>query len=162
MTQDNKMGNLMMVILFGVFLQAVFMFGEAKETPNKTAVKFTEAYFKLDPSMSGYLCKDLAPSEDGNIVENFIIKTQNEAAERGLGPDFMKSRLFNVETETIGKTDKEVTLKLSAERIVAINPLYALVSKLFRLGKTYKVEETITVAKEEGRWKVCGNPFSMK
>jgi len=161
MEQDNKIRNLTMVILFGVFLQAVFMFGEAKETPNKTAVKFTKAYFTLDKSMSGYLCKTLAPSEDGNIVEDYIEKTEKEAVERGLSPDLMKSRLFNIETETISKTDKEITLKISADRIIAINPLYALVSKLFHLGKVYKVEDTITVIKEDGRWKVCGKPFSM-
>lgn len=161
MEQDNKIRNLTMIILFGVFLQAIFMFAEAKETPNKTAVKFTEAYFKLDGSMSGYLCKALAPSEDGDIVGDYIEKTENEAAERGFSPDVMKSRLFNVETETISRTDKEITLKISADRIMAINPLYALVSKLFQLGKVHKVDETLTVIMEDGKWKVCGKPFSM-
>lgn len=161
MAQDNKMGNLMMVVLVGVFLQAVFMFAEAKETPNRTAVKFTEAYFMLDKSMSGYLCKTLASTEEENIVEKFILKAENEAAERGLDKGFMKSRLFNIETETISRTDKEITLKISADRIVAINPLYALVSKLFHLGKIHKVEDTVTVIKEDGRWKVCGKPFSL-
>jgi len=161
MEQDNKLRNLMMVILFGIFLQAIFMFAEAKETPNKTAVKFTKAYFTLDESMAGYLCKTMAPSDDENIVDNYIQKAGNEAAERGLSPDFMKSRLFNIETETISRTDKEITLKISADRIVAINPLYALVSKLFHLGKIHKVDDTITVIMEDGKWKVCGKPFSL-
>jgi len=161
MEQDNKIRNLTMVILFGIFLQAIFMFVEAKETPNKTAVKFTKAYFTLDKSMAGYLCKTLAPSDDENIVEKYIQKTENEAAERGLSPDFMKSRLFNIETETISKTDKEITLKISADRIVSINPLYALVSKLFHLSKINKVDDTITVIMEDGKWKVCGKPFSL-
>jgi len=165
MEQDNKIRNLTMVILFGIFLQAIFMFVEAKETPNKTAVKFTKAYFTLDKSMSGYLCKALAPSDnenkDENVVEKYIQKTENEAAERGLSPDFMKSRLFNIETETISRTDKEITLKISADRIVSINPLYALVSKLFHLSKINKVDDTITVIMEDGKWKVCGKPFSL-
>jgi hypothetical protein len=161
MEQDNKIRNLMMVILFGIFLQAIFMFGELKETPNKTVVQFTKAYFTLDKSMAGYLCKTLAPSDDGNIVEKYIQKVENEAAERGLSPDFMKSRLFNIETETISRTDKEITLKISADRIVAINPLYALVSKLFHLSKIHKVDDTITVIKEDGKWKICGKPFSL-
>ncbi len=161
MEQDNKLRNLIMVILFGIFLQAIFMFAEAKETPNKTAVKFTKAYFTLDKSMAGYLCKSMAPSDDENIVYNYIQKTENEAAERGLSRDFMKSRLFNIETETISRTDKEITLKISADRIVAINPLYALVSKLFHLGKIHKIDDTITVIMEDGKWKVCGKPFSL-
>jgi len=161
MEQDNKIRNLTMVILFGIFLQAIFMFGEAKETPNKTAVKFTKAYFTLDKSIAGYLCKTLAQSKNENIVEKYIQKVENEAAERGLSPDFMKSRLFNIETETISRTDKEITLKISADRIVAINPLYALVSKLFHLGKIHKIDDTITVIMEDGKWKVCGKPFSL-
>jgi hypothetical protein len=159
--ERDKIVNIIMVIMFGIFLQIIFMFVEAKETPNKTAVIFTKAYFSLDKSMAGYLCKTLATSEEENIVEKYIQKTETEAAERGLGPDFMKSRLFNIETETISRTDKEITLKISADRIVSINPLYALVSKLFHLGKIHKVEDTITVIKEEGKWKVCGKPFSL-
>jgi len=159
--ERDKIVNIIMVIMFGIFLQIIFMFVEAKETPNKTAVIFTKAYFSLDKSMAGYLCKTLATSEEENIVEKYIQKTETEAAERGLGPDFMKSRLFNIETETISRTDKEITLKISADRIVAINPLYALVSKLFHLSKIHKVEDTITVIKEDGKWKICGKPFSL-
>lgn len=159
--ERDKIVNIIMVVMFGIFLQIIFMFGEAKDTPNKTAVKFTTAYFTLDKSMSSYLCKTLASSDEENIVEKYIQKTETEAAERGLGPDFMKSRLFNIETETISKSDKEITLKISADRIVAINPLYALVSKLFHLGKIHKVDDTITVIKEDGKWKVCGKPFSL-
>ena len=159
--ERDKIVNIIMVIMFGIFLQIIFIFGEAKDTPNKTAVKFTKAYFTLDTSMSGYLCKTLAPSDEEDIVEKYIRRTENEAAERGLSPDFMKSRLFNIETETISRTDKEITLKISADRIVAINPLYALVSKLFHLSKIHKIEDTITVIKEEGKWKVCGEPFSL-
>lgn len=159
--ERDKIVNIIMVIMFGIFLQLIFMFVEAKETPNKTAVIFTKAYFSLDKSMAGYLCKTLATSEEENIVEKYIQKTETEAAERGLGPDFMKSRLFNIETETISRTDKEITLKISADRIVAINPLYALVSKLFHLSKIHKVEDTITVIKEDGKWKICGKPFSL-
>jgi len=159
--ERDKIVNIIMVIMFGIFLQIIFMFVEAKETPNKTAVIFTKAYFSLDKSMAGNLCKTLATSEEENIVEKYIQKTETEAAERGLGPDFMKSRLFNIETETISRTDKEITLKISADRIVAINPLYALVSKLFHLSKIHKVEDTITVIKEDGKWKICGKPFSL-
>jgi hypothetical protein len=70
--ERDKIVNIIMVVMFGIFLQIIFIFGEAKVTPNKTAVKFTEAYFKLDKSMSAYLCKTLAPSEEENVVEKFI------------------------------------------------------------------------------------------
>jgi len=36
-----------------------------------------------------------------------------------------------------------------------------VVAKIFSLGDTYKVKETLTVVKESGGWKVCGQPFSL-
>jgi len=35
------------------------------------------------------------------------------------------------------------------------------VAKIFCLGDTYQVEETLTVVKEDDGWKVCGQPFSL-
>ncbi|MFH1975843.1 MAG: hypothetical protein ABIJ52_09835 [Pseudomonadota bacterium] len=159
--ERDKIVNIIMVIMFGIFLQVIFVVGDLKETPNKVAAGFAEAYFKLDKSMAGYLCKTLISSEDAGIVDKYLQTAQNEATERGLAPDFFKSKLFNIETSTISKTDKEVTMRLTADRIVSINPLYALVSKLFHLSKIHKVEDTITVIKEDGKWKVCGKPFSL-
>jgi hypothetical protein len=35
------------------------------------------------------------------------------------------------------------------------------VAKIFFLGDSHKVEETLTVVKEDDGWKVCGQPFSL-
>jgi hypothetical protein len=35
------------------------------------------------------------------------------------------------------------------------------VAKIFSLGETYKVEETLTLVKEDDLWKVCGEPFAL-
>lgn len=159
--ERDKIVNIIMVIIFGIFLQVIFVVGDLKETPNKVAAEFAEAYYKLDKSMAGYLCKTLISSEDTDIVDKYLQTAQNEAAERGLSPDFLKSKLFNIETSTISKTDKEVTMRLTADRIVSVNPVYAVVAKLFQIGKVHKVDDTITVIKEDRKWKVCGKPFSL-
>jgi hypothetical protein len=39
--------------------------------------------------------------------------------------------------------------------------VYGIVAKLFFLGETHKVEETLTLVKENDRWKVCGEPFAL-
>ena len=43
----------------------------------------------------------------------------------------------------------------------AINSVFALVAKIFRIGKTHQVDETLTAVKEDGRWKICGTPFAL-
>ena len=38
------------------------------------------------------------------------------------------------------------------------------VAKLFKIGKTYEIEEELELVKEEdgvNKWKVCGTPFSL-
>jgi hypothetical protein len=35
------------------------------------------------------------------------------------------------------------------------------VAKIFSLGETHNVEETLTLVKEDGLWKVCGEPFAL-
>jgi hypothetical protein len=43
----------------------------------------------------------------------------------------------------------------------SINPVYGLVSKVFSLGESHEVEETLNVVKEADGWKVCGEPYAL-
>jgi hypothetical protein len=35
------------------------------------------------------------------------------------------------------------------------------VSRIFFLGETYHMEETLRLVKEDNRWKVCGEPLAL-
>jgi len=69
--------------------------------------------------------------------------------------------LYHIETEIITQNDTEAQIRITGKRRVAINPAYPIVTKVFDIGGTYDVDETIDVKKEEDKWKVCGDLFSL-
>ena len=52
-------------------------------------------------------------------------------------------------------------IQITGERRRSPNPVFGAVAKIFCLGDTHQVEETLTVVKEDDGWKVCGQPFSL-
>ena len=46
------------------------------------------------------------------------------------------------------------------ERKRAIHPAFAYFAKILNIAGTYPVEATLDLVREDGRWKVCGNPAS--
>jgi len=147
-------------IAFGLVVQVMLIGLYAVPAPYKTAVAFTKAYYKLDPSMETYMCEESRFEDDINVTTQYIYDRTNEANARGYGKSFLKSQLYNIETHTTYASDTEATVAISAVRRTAINPLFAWVAKLFCIGGSHPVEGTIDVIKENGRWKVCANAFS--
>jgi hypothetical protein len=52
-------------------------------------------------------------------------------------------------------------VRLTSSSMRSVNPVFGLVSKIFFLGETYDVDETLTVVKEADGWKVCGQPYTL-
>jgi hypothetical protein len=151
----------MVVVFMGAVLQLILVWADCGDTPSKVALKFAKAYYRLDPSMSELLCRETMDTSEGNVVQKFIQRASKEAADRGFGQNYMKHILYNIETHTHRIDDGTAEVKITGKRRRSINPVYALIAKFFLIGETYKVNETITVVKEEGSWKVCGNPLSL-
>ena len=147
-------------ILVGVMLQGILILADCASTPGKAAVEFAKAFYRIDPAMSPLLCSKNLEIDEGRVVETYIHGVTQEARDRGFGLNNMKYTLYHIETETHRINDTTAEVKLTATRKVSINPLYALVAKFFLIGETYQVNERMTVVKEDGQWKVCGNPFS--
>ena len=160
MSDYNRYIALAGVIALGFVLQVMLIGLYAMPAPYKSAVAFTKAYFKLDPSMEKYLCEDSRFEDDINVTAQFIYEKSSSASARGFDKNFLRSQLYNIETHTTYASDTEATVTLSAVRRTAINPVFAWVAKLFGIGGSYPVEGTIEVVKEDGRWKVCANTFS--
>ena len=148
------------VIALGLILQVMLVGLYAVPAPYKTAVAFTKAYYKLDPSMEKYMCEDSRFEDDINVTAQFIYEKSRSANARGFDKKYLKSQLYNIETHTTYASDTEATVTISAVRRTAINPVFAWVAKLFFIGGNYPVEGTLEVVKEDGRWKVCANSFS--
>jgi hypothetical protein len=147
-------------ILIGLILQGILILADLKPTPDKAAVAFARAFYRIDPAMSSLLCSNSLGMGGGDAVEKYIQGVTQEARDRGFGLDNMKYILYHIETHTRRIDDTTAEVKLTAKRRVCINPLYALVAKFFLIGETYSVSEQMTVVNEDGKWKVCGNPFA--
>lgn len=161
MKQGGMFMTIIAVVVIGAFLQILFIFADHDNSPAKTAVAFTEAYFNLDPSMTDYLCSDYADNGESDIVGNYLTQVAGDAKSQGFDFNYMRHRLYSVHTEIISQDDSEAEVHLTATRKRNINPIFTIVGKLFFLGETYEVDETLKLVNEDGKWKVCGRAFSL-
>ena len=162
MTQFSKSAGIILVLIIGFLLQVLFSFADSMDSPNKAVVEFSKAYFKLDKkTMANRICSKRLASKDIDIIDQYLHLASIEAKERGFGITFMKNKLYDIETETITTKDAEAQIRITGKIRVSINPAYTIIAKLFNIGSTHKVDEVIHTIKENGKWKVCGNLFSL-
>jgi len=158
MVKDNRITGVVLVIFFGIILQLLLVMADTRSTPGKTAVEFTKAYFSLDASMSEYLCKELMEED---VVDKHIKQVAQDAQVLGFKLNYMRSMLYHVKTDIISEDDSEAKIRITCERKRMINPIFTIIGKLFFIGETYEVDETLNIIKEDGKWKVCGRAFSL-
>ncbi len=161
MTQDNKRSAFTTVFLLALFLQVIFVYADTRDTPGKAAVEFARMYYQIDPAMATRLCDELALDEENNVVAAYIQNTAKQANERGYDVSYMKNALFNVKTHTLKMNATSAEIQITGNMKKGINPLFAYVGRLFFLGKTTPLDQTVNVIKEGGKWKVCEGFFSV-
>jgi hypothetical protein len=161
MGQVNRYLVFIPVIALAVILQLVFIAADNRDSATRAALEFTKSYFMLDPGMSNRLCNELANPDGEDPVATYLYQARHEGQLRGLPPSIIRSTLDHVETTTLKQDDASAVIHISATRRACINPVFAWVARLFRLGKTYHVDEELELVKENGSWKVCGKPFAL-
>lgn len=149
------------VIVIFVILQTILILSGGKvNSPAQVAVEFTKAYFMLDgTSMTENLCSDMSEDEEADIVGGYLFHTAEQARAMGFSPGYMKNQLAGVHTETDVMDETNAKVRIKGERLRSINPVFALVGRLFFLIETHKFDETLTLVKEDGKWRVCDRPF---
>jgi hypothetical protein len=161
MAQLSKIAGIILVLIVGCFVQILFVFAGTKDTPTKAVVEFSKAYFQLDKSMAKRICDARLASEEIDIVDQHIHNAAKEAKERGFDITFMQRKFYDIEINTIKQADNNAQIRITGKTRVAINPVYPIVAKLFDLSEVHEVDETITLVKEHGKWKVCGKLFDL-
>ena len=149
------------VIVAAFILQILLIMADHHDSPGKAAVEFSKAYFKLNKGMGKLLCSDIAADGESEVVDDYLNRVADQARSEGYDVSWMKMALLHIETETQMLDDKVAEVRINCNRRRAPNPVFALVAKIFSLGETYQVEETLTLVKENDRWKVCGEPFAL-
>ena len=161
MLGNSKFPTIAAVIAVAFILQIVLITADHHESPGKAAVEFSKAYFKLNKGMGKLLCSDIAADGDSEVVDDYLNRVADQAKSKGFDVSWMKMALIHIETETQMLDDNVAEVRINCNRRRAANPVFALVAKIFSLGETYKVDETLTLVKEDDLWKVCGEPFSL-
>ena len=141
------------VILLGIALQVVFGFAEIKDTPNKAAVEFAKAYYKFDVNMKDRLCSDLLDDPEQDYVANYIHRKYHKAKDLGYSLNYLKTGLKDITTTTLSGDENMAVIEFKAKSSYAL--------RTFFTGERFEVHETFELVKENGCWKVCGNPFSI-
>jgi hypothetical protein len=111
--------------------------------------------------MAKFLCSEEGKIDVADAVDQHMYLMAKEARDRGFKKTFLKSILTDIETHTISKEENEVYIRFIAKRRTAINPIYYWVGKIFSLGETYSIDETIRVVHENDKWKVCGSGLTL-
>lgn len=156
MARSNMVISIALSILLGICLQVLLVFADTQDSPNKAAVEFAQAYFAFDKAtMSERLCESSKSVDDVNIVSKYINEARQEANARGYNLGcYVKNKIYHLETETVSREGDKITIRITGERK---SPLRTFFSK----GDINEVDEVLELVKEDGNWKICGNPFSL-
>lgn len=150
------------VVVVFVILQGILISVGKVDNPAEAAVDFTKAYFMLDgTSMSELLCSEIVEDEEVGIVDAYLNSVAVEARLMGFSQSYMRNQLSHISTEIEMIDENNAKVRITGARLRSINPVFAFVGKLFFMIESHKVDETLTLVKEEGMWKVCGKPFSL-
>jgi len=161
MNSGNKLMVVASVVIVALVLQVVLIIADRHDSPGKAAVEFSKAYFKQNECMAYRLCRDVTADEEIDVVGDYINRVADEARANGFKPSWMRMALSHTEVEVKMLDENTAEVHLTSSSMRSVNPVFGLVSKLFCLGETYDVDETLTVVKEEDGWKVCGQPYSL-
>jgi hypothetical protein len=161
MDSGSKFLGIATVIIVALILQVGLIVAERQEDlPAETAIAFAQAYYKLDTGMAQYLCAELTEDVDENLVNGYINNVLDEARDMGFKKDYMKTALSHIESETEIEDDNAAVVRIKAERRRYLNPVFGAIGKIFFLTESYPVELSLDLVQEDGKWKVCGEPFS--
>ncbi|MGE0085791.1 MAG: hypothetical protein AB7S75_15380 [Desulfococcaceae bacterium] len=159
MRQSKMIISLAVALVLGIAVQVILVYADAQDSPYKAATEFAKACFAYDRAvLSDRLCEGSKTANDADVVGNYIYKAQQEAEARGYSLGcYVKEKLYHLEAETVTRSQDAAQVRLTFEKR---SPLRTFFSKKDKHDISH-AEEVIDLVRENGRWKVCGNPFSI-
>ncbi len=154
MAKTNMIISFALVILLAVFFQVLFVFADTRETPERAAREFAEAYVNYNrEALVNRLCETNLIVDGANVVDAYLHRQAQRAKSLGYSLFWMKDCLYHLEMEILSSGNSQARIHLTAERKSPLRRFFG--------GKTQHVDETLDLVREEGKWKVCGGPFSL-
>jgi hypothetical protein len=128
----------------------------------KVVKDFAKTYFMIDQSMAEHLNEKALINEDGvNLVDLYINKKTIEAQSQGYKLSFLQKKPVKMKTRVLNEKGSSAQILFNSTTIRSINPLYRIIGSVFGMLEEYKVQDIITVVKENGTWKIAPGAFDM-
>ena len=161
MKKSPRLISLVAALLIGLCLHASSAWAEGS-APAQVVKDFTKAYYMLNPSMADFLSKDALINEnDVDMVELYLRLQDNDAYSRGYKTSYLQMKPILMKTTVLSMDDSTAEIQINATTIRSINPLYRIVGYVFCILEEHKVQNTITLVKEEGAWKIGPGAFDL-
>lgn len=142
------------VVVIAAVVQLIWIAAEFRQTPVRTAEEFVRNYYYLDPDMEEQLCAEL--SNDGETVTDYLYNVTSDAAQRGFSTKYVRRMFTHLKIETLERSADLATVHVHGQTRTAVNPVFMVIGKLFRLGENHPVDLFLNLKKENGQWRVCG------
>ncbi len=160
MKKSSLLAPILGIVVIGILFQLALVHVYRIDTPQKAAVEFLTKYYKLDASMADRLCAESKSGEEADPVAMYIEKVTNQAQKRGFGLNYMKYRLFDIETSSVKSGDNSFKVHITAEKDRAPRAAFPFVARIFELSKVEKIDKELTLKKEDNKWRVCDFEFA--
>ncbi len=161
MKKSPKLILLAAALLIGLCFHASSALAEGN-APTQVVKDFAKAYYMLDPAMADFLSNDARTNEnDVDMVELYLRLQEADAYNRGYKTSYLQMKPILMKTTVLGMDDSSAQIQINATNIRSINPLYRMVGFIFSLLEEHEVQDTLTLVKEEGVWKIGPGAFDM-
>ena len=161
MKKSPKLILLVAALLIGLCFHASAVWAEGS-SPAQVVKDFTKAYYMLDPSMADFLSKDALMNENEvDMVELYLRLQDTDAYNRGYKTSYLQMKPILMKTTVLSMDDSAAQIQINTTNIRSINPLYRIVGYVFCLLEEHKVQDTLSLVKEEGVWKIGPGAFDL-
>ncbi len=161
MKKSPRLISLLAALLIGFVLHASSAWAEGS-APAQVVKDFTKAYYMLEPSMADFLSEDaLINKNDVNMVDLYLRLQENDAYNRGYQTSYLQMKPILMKTKVLSMDDTSAQIQINATTIRSINPLYRIVGYVFCILEEHEVQDTITLVKEDGAWKIGPGAFNL-
>ncbi len=161
MKKSPRLISLVAALLIGLSLHASSAWAEGS-TPAQVVKNFTKAYYMLEPSMADFLSEDALINEnDVDMVELYLRLQDRDAYNRGYQTSYLQMKPILMKTTVLSMDDTSAQIQINATTIRSINPLYRIVGYVFCILEEHETQDTISLIKEDGAWKIGPGAFDL-
>lgn len=161
MKKSRRLISIAAALVLGLCIHASSAWAEGG-APEKVIKDFTRAYFMLNPSMAAYLSEDAKTDEnEADTVERYLDTKAAEARDRGYQLSYLQMRPVVMRTHVLNMDDASAEVQVEVVTLRSINPVFRIVGFVFGLLDEYEIQDTITVVKQDGEWKIGPGAFEL-